>query len=584
MKPKAPYRIVFGLSFIWAGLLGIVFVLPPIIGFIVPIELSHAIGHSTPFFPILNNIILFSLLLHKVQEQPLTSSSIKYTIIAPSAIYFLSLIVLSLFGLGDLEPVEMFGIVAVIATSLTFIGVSYVIGFGNRKTRDTHLRGARLVSSSANKNQVSPGAITFGGQQIAEQHLTKGVLISGSVGSGKSVAINEALRAVRWRGNRAMIIDPSSGFYEKFYSAEAGDILFNLMDDRSPPWSPFAEIKEVYDFDRMAKALIPDAMSGEDKFFPAKARQLVTDVMTVMHERGDNSPRSLYKWLMASAESLGDFLEGTPSAADCAPANAKMFGSVRATMSVKIRWLSYLPESENYFSIRQWIRNESSKGWLYITYQNDQMDLLSNFVSTITDIALLEALSLPINFDRRLFFVLDEVDALGPIGQLKNALVRVRKHGGVCIVGVQTIAQLRDIYGRDTSIAILGNTVNKLIMRPSDPETAKENESMIGEHEIERETTSTATAQGSSAAGTRGSSHASTTTTTNRQVVRQTVIMASELLGIPDLDEAFRGVLLRPGEPHTIVDVPLVKMPSVAKPFVPRKAQKLMVKDQAAAS
>ena len=459
MKPKAPYRIVFGLSFIWAGLLGVVFVLPPIIGFIVPIELSHAIGHSTPFFPILNNIILFSLLLHKVQEQPLTSSSIKYTIVAPSAIYFLSLIVLSLFGLGDLEPVEMFGIIAVIATSLTWIGVSYVIGFGNGKTRDTHLRGARLVSASANKNQVSPGAITFGGQPIAEQHLTKGILISGSVGSGKSVAINEALRAVRWRGNRAMIIDPSAGFYEKFYSADAGDMNFNLLDDRSPPWSPFAEIKEVYDFDRVAKAIIPDAKSGEDKFFPSKARQLVTDVMTVMHERGDNSPRSLYKWLMASQERLGEFLEGTPSAADCAPENAKMFGSIRATMSEKIRWLSMLRESESYFSIRQWIREENSKGWLYITYQNDQMDLLTNFVSTVTDIALLEALSLPVDFNRRLFFVLDEVDALGPISQLKNALVRVRKHGGVCIVGVQTIAQLRDIYGRDTSIAILGNTV-----------------------------------------------------------------------------------------------------------------------------
>jgi type IV secretory pathway TraG/TraD family ATPase VirD4 len=456
------------------------------------------------------------------------------------------------------------------------------------------------------KGSVSDFSLTIGGVPLEWKYENYHTLIMGAPGSGKSQAMNEEMRTVRRRGDPAVIIDPAGGFFGRYSSEEkiktGYDILLNPLDEKSVPWSPLAEIEGLADFRRIAAAMIPDANSSDDNFFTPKAQGQVADVMRVMHSRGESSPKILWKWLNADPETLGEFLEGTSSAHDCKPQNAKMFGSIRATVTKSLSWLEHLPESETYFSVRQWVRKEANqvvqneqgqwvksgegnKGWLFITYRDDQMKLLSGFVSMVADLALLEALSLPENDQRRIFFLLDEVDALGKIGELINALARVRKFGGALIIGVQTIAQLRTVYGREGATTILGTCSTKLIMRPADHETAKEAEAMIGEQIIIRPVVSTATGTGSNFSGMLSSgSHKSTTTTTSDQYVKQSAIMASELLSMPTFEDCFRGVLIRPGQDHVIVDVPLVKMPFLIQPFTPRKADKLTVKDQADAS
>lgn len=223
----------------------------------------------------------------------------------------------------------------------------------------------------------------------------------------------------------------------------------------------------------------------------------------------------------------------------------------------------YLTETETPFSVRQFIRNTDNKNWLFITYRDDQMSLLRQFVATVADLALLEALSLPEDNQRRLFFFLDEIDSLGRIGQLKDGLIKLRKFGGACVLAVQTLAQLRSVYGPDISRALIGNTATKVILRPGDAETAKAMEAEIGEHEIERQMTSTARASGSAMAGLKINSQSSTTTTQSTQIVRQSAVMASELQGMPNL----RGVLIRPGETHTVIDVPYVEMQRRAEQY-----------------
>ena len=49
--------------------------------------------------------------------------------------------------------------------------------------------------------------------------------------------------------------------------------------------------------------------------------------------------------------------------------------------------------------------------------------------------------------DQRLWFVVDELDALGAIDGLKDALARLRKFGGRCVLGFQSIAQVSSTYG-----------------------------------------------------------------------------------------------------------------------------------------
>ena len=58
----------------------------------------------------------------------------------------------------------------------------------------------------------------------------------------------------------------------------------------------------------------------------------------------------------------------------------------------------------------------------------------------------------------------DELDALGPIDGLKDALARLRKFGGRCVLGFQSIAQVSSTYGHGEAQTIVENCSNTLII------------------------------------------------------------------------------------------------------------------------
>src|ERR1700733_6580796 len=95
--------------------------------------------------------------------------------------------------------------------------------------------------------------------------------------------------------------------------------------------------------------------------------------------------------------------------------------------------------------------------------------------------------------DQRLWFVVDELDALGQIDGLKDALARVRKFGGRCVLGFQSVAQVSSTYGSGEAQTLVENCGNTLILRCSGSEhggTSQFASRLIGEREVTRITTS----------------------------------------------------------------------------------------------
>jgi len=92
--------------------------------------------------------------------------------------------------------------------------------------------------------------------------------------------------------------------------------------------------------------------------------------------------------------------------------------------------------------------------------------------------------------DHRIWFVIDELDALGAIDGLKDALARLRKFGGRCVLGFQSIAQVSGTYGASDAQTIVENCGNTLILRCSAAEnggTARFASKLIGERDVLRE-------------------------------------------------------------------------------------------------
>ena len=130
--------------------------------------------------------------------------------------------------------------------------------------------------------------------------------------------------------------------------------------------------------------------------------------------------------------------------------------------------------------------------------------------------------------DQRLWFIIDELDALGPIDGLKDALARLRKFGGRCVLGFQSIAQVSGTYGHAEAQTIVENCGNTLILRCSASEgggTARFASSLIGEREIIREQTTKS----------RRPSEWLASESIAKQHVTESAVLASEIEQLPDL-------------------------------------------------
>src|SRR5271155_5951935 len=171
-----------------------------------------------------------------------------------------------------------------------------------------------------------------------------------------------------------------------------------------------------------------------------------------------------------------------------------MFGSIRSVAVSAIAAFEHVQAQRAApFAVRHWVRCGPSSGALFIPYKANQIAALKSMIATWMRLAIFEAMSGQENHDQRLWFVIDELDALGAIDGLKDALARLRKFGGRCVLGFQSIAQVSGTYGTSDAQTIVENCGNTLILRCSGSEqggTSQFASRLIGEREVLRRQTS----------------------------------------------------------------------------------------------
>ena len=273
-----------------------------------------------------------------------------------------------------------------------------------------------------------------------------------------------------------------------------------------------------------------------------------------MHKLNNHSLEKLLYYISASSqEELEELLRGTPAAILTLESNQKMLSNTRAVIANYINAWRYLPDNYN-FSIRQWLQDENDQSWLFISYRDDQIQLLSNFVSMCLGMAITENLCLPKSDEREIWHIYDEVDTLGRVEALKAGLTKLRKYGGRVVLGLQTISQLQKTYGRFEAQTFLANIATKLILKAGDNETASYFSKEIGEQEIVQQSQSYTDSSGKYNSGS------STESYHNK---RQLVFMPSELMQFAKLT----GVLKTPTTSPVIIRIPYQNLEKVADSY-----------------
>ena len=376
-----------------------------------------------------------------------------------------------------------------------------------------------LSSLRGRLNTVERASVTLGGVVLPSNLESVHTLAVGSTGTGKSSLINEALSTIIPRGDRAIVIDPNGQFFSRFH--RTGDVVLNPFDRRSPGWSIFNEIRKDFDYDRLARSLVPEGQ-GADRSWHGYAQMLVSELLRVQMRRGDSATTELiHRASIVPASELAELLADTTAAGLFQPGAEKALASTRFILGTQLQPQKYLLAGD--FSLRDWL--SAGTGNLYLTWRSDMLTSLRPLVGCWVDILLSAALSLSPSDTRRTWFVCDELAAVGQLSSLESALTLGRKHGLCVLAGLQSVAQLDRLYGRETSTVLRSCFRNLIVLgiAKTDPSTAEEMSKALGEREIDREQKSVS--QGSSG----------TTQSASLQRVKERLVLPSEITELPDL-------------------------------------------------
>ncbi|MFY3431992.1 type IV secretion system DNA-binding domain-containing protein [Achromobacter mucicolens] len=388
--------------------------------------------------------------------------------------------------------------------------------------------------------------ITLAGVPLPREAEPLHWLLAGSTGAGKTTAIGELLAGIRARRERCIVCDPNGGYLAAF--AEDGDRLLNPFDARGERWSLFNELRRDFDAERLARSVVPDGQ-GESAAWHSYAQGLLAELLRALVRTGDTSTERLLHWAgVAPATELARLLAGTPAAGLLDPEAAKALASTRFVLATRLAPQRYLAPGA--FSLRTWLETEA--GSIFLTWRADMQTALAPLLGTWVDVLANAALSLPADPGRRLWLIVDELAALGPLASLEAALTLGRKHGLCVVAGLQSTAQLDRLYGPDAAVVLRSCFRNLLVLAiaRTDPDTCEALSRSLGEREVQR-------AEASRSQGSQGTSRSVSLAT-----VQERLVLPSEIATLPNLqgylaltgDTPVRRVALVPQTRDTVTE------------------------------
>lgn len=462
-------------------------------------------------------------------------------------------------------------IATIVSCGLIFLLVVVIFIIRSKRISNSIIiRGARFVEPSDLKKLIvkenMDSHLKLAGVPLIANSETQHVLFTGTTGSGKSVALTELMDQVRNQHQKAIVYDSDGSFIARYYRA-GKDLILNPLDERSPFWNVWQECEDQADFEAFAESLMPAHVFSSDPFWIKSARLILATAAFSMRKQQPTTKKLLALLLTEGLESIKQQLKNTVAETLVSDKIEKTSLSIKATLSTYCKALAYLPDetgAKELFSIRNWLRDEEQQGWLFISTNKEKAPAMRTLMSAWLDVAVRSILSLPKDINRRLWFFMDELPSLYELPSLKEVLAEGRKYGACFVATIQDLHQLRTIYGREATEALLSCFNTTVCFRTGSTESAVWAEHYFGCQEVLE------MREGFSY----GANDMRDGVTLNQERRKSSVIMSSEFSKLNDL-EAY---LKLPGNfPITKLKFKYQEKPDIAEPLVARDIQDMLI-------
>jgi hypothetical protein len=407
------------------------------------------------------------------------------------------------------------------------LAVAWVLSrFSFKLTAERHVRGLQYEPDTIQSITLAQQAIRASGLTRAAQEGLKihpkislppaltntGVLVIGAVGSGKTNFLLPILQQIAAGRYRSLIVDVKGEFTETLNYPEGRFVLLAPWDQRGWRWDIARDITTLSQCRLFAESCIPPS---DEPIWSTAARQIFTgllhylcitrpgqwDLMDFIEltRRSDGQLIGIIRVGNPDAERVIAQLERGSLTGQSILINLAAFLGPLADMAWSWRQNLSAPT----FSVADWLAEDSPlpKGLLVQSRRRfGELSeafinlLVSLLTDTMIDTAFPEADAR--GEDWRLYLFLDEIAQMRKIEALQSLSSAGRSKGLHLFVGLQSITQLKALYGPEFADVLFSNCLARYIGRTPDGESAEWLAGKLGMQEVERLADSVAYGQG----------------------------------------------------------------------------------------
>jgi len=338
--------------------------------------------------------------------------------------------------------------------------------------------------------------LTIGKMPLVKDMETRHCLVTGSTGSGKTNFMHNILLQVEKKKQPTIVVDQTGEMIAKYYNEERGDIIFNPFDDRSHVWDFWADVCDDESLERFSSILMGfnRKISGtrSDPFWEKSATEIFESAVKYQRAIHNKSIEELNILIRQTGlRELRQKLTGTAAARYLESENSVTANSILSVLTTSTKPLAYLQDTmgQNVFSLKKYFEGVKSgnDAWLFLATKPSNRSITLPLIACLVELALAELMDIGIDENRRVWFGLDELAALGVLPGLSPLMTEGRKYGVCVIAGLQSLNQLYEHYGYHAGSKIFGQFGTLCFFRNQEEGIVRMISNMCGTETITRQ-------------------------------------------------------------------------------------------------